>query len=593
MIGAAASVLAAAPANYYNSLDGKSGSALTDAIRLLSENHTVVTYSTKTWPAFEKTDVRELRGRMIWWDMYSNNLVYTENNGEMEHGSLNIEHSVANSWWGGKNGSNTAYSDLILLNPSDAVANGKKNDLPPGEVTDARILDNGLMKIGTPKSGQGGGASSVFEPADEYKGDFARAYFYVFATYNDLSTWKAETRYVYDSGCNLQPWAVEMLLRWHREDPVDSKEINRNEEIYALQNNRNPFIDYPILAEYVWGTLKGSNFSLSSASEATAIDRPAAPEFANAVLTGVDTYSARWWDGFTQKVTHTEGTLMLSLDGRSYYPSSNGEMEFDPASPNESHTVKAYVEAQVNGLTLRSPIATLSLLARDPSKTEYTTARWTKQTVGETPDLTDGKWVIISSNSYHAMSSVGGTTSTKYLENGGLVDFDSEGRIVQLPLDAAVVEFESVSSGKYRLKVNDVFGNYKGSWNASGKNAMTLNANTYTPGSFSAIDLGDSFRFVFDQNGSLQFNKTQVRFVNYESTQTPVYLYRFLDMEGGTTGIGSIGDDDWAVGIEGNDIIAPEGTVIYDLNGRRMEGRNLGPGIYIVKGAGKSVKILL
>ena len=51
----------------------------------------------------------------------------------------------------------------------------------------------------------------------------------------------------------LKPWAVELLLKWHKQDPVSEKEVNRNNAVYAVQGNRNPYVDYPQLADYVWG----------------------------------------------------------------------------------------------------------------------------------------------------------------------------------------------------------------------------------------------------------------------------------------------------------------------------------------------------
>lgn len=59
----------------------------------------------------------------------------------------------------------------------------------------------------------------------------------------------------------MQGWAVEMLLKWHRQDPVSDKERNRNDEVYKLQSNRNPFIDYPDLVEYIWGSMKGKPYT--------------------------------------------------------------------------------------------------------------------------------------------------------------------------------------------------------------------------------------------------------------------------------------------------------------------------------------------
>ena len=51
-------------------------------------------------------------------------------------------------------------------------------------------------------------------------------------------------------------WSLELLLKWHSEDPVSLKEVRRNEEVYKIQGNRNPYIDYPDLIEFVWGALK-------------------------------------------------------------------------------------------------------------------------------------------------------------------------------------------------------------------------------------------------------------------------------------------------------------------------------------------------
>jgi hypothetical protein len=59
----------------------------------------------------------------------------------------------------------------------------------------------------------------------------------------------------------LNTWSINLLLKWHRQDPVSQKEIDRNEAVYGFQNNRNPFIDYPELAEYIWGTYAGQPFT--------------------------------------------------------------------------------------------------------------------------------------------------------------------------------------------------------------------------------------------------------------------------------------------------------------------------------------------
>lgn len=584
-ICACAAAVAEIPEGYYQSLDGKQGADLKQAVRAIADGHTVVTYNTKTWDAFEITDVRTIRGKQVWWDMYSNNIVYLP-----EHAALNIEHSVANSWWGGKNGSKEAYSDLFHLNPSDQNANNKKSHNPPGEVVDPRILDNGVFRIGTPANGQGGGATSVFEPADEYKGDFARAYLYVFTTYDNLN-WKSEYDYIYDSAGNLLPWAVELLLRWNSQDPVDSKETERNEAVYAIQNNRNPFIDYPQLAEYIWGNKSSEHFSLATESPVQPVDRPAAPEFNGVRLTGVNTYAGRWWDGTEIPVSSSEGDLFVSIDGAPYAPVDN--IYIDPAADgDEAHSFAAYSKIEADGISLRSPVARLNMLARDPLVTDYSAARWERVKKGDNFNLSSGPYILLAAPTLQVMSTTGGTTANSFMECAGFVEFDDD-IVIELPVDAALVRFESVTGGKFRLIVRDIYDRFIGSWNSTAKNKMRLDPTAYTPGIGSIAD-DDTFSFIFDQYGSLQYNASQPRFLNYESSQKPVYLYRFKDLNGGWSGIDAVTpESEWGVGIDGNNIIVDENSMIFDLSGRPVSGKNLPKGVYIVVSPQGSHKVTL
>lgn len=259
---AASTALAAAPDGYYDSLEGKKRTELRNAARDIVKNHKEIPYGTNTWDAFKQTDVHFVNGRQAWWDMYSDDVTYTING----HSGLNIEHSMPNSWWGGKNADYEAYCDIVNLNPADETANSKKSNYPLGEIRNV-TWTNGVCSIGQPVSGQGGGASYVFEPADEYKGDFARQYMYMFTVYNDTG-WAARYDWMYDlnSIIFLRPWASQLLLKWSAEDPVDQKEINRNNAIYKVQGNRNPFIDLPELADYIWGDKNDTPFTFGGSS---------------------------------------------------------------------------------------------------------------------------------------------------------------------------------------------------------------------------------------------------------------------------------------------------------------------------------------
>lgn len=309
-----ATAFAAAPDGYYDSLEGLSGVALKKAVKAVAREHTVVNYSQDTrfpdlpyaWLVFEQSDQYDADGTPVWWDMYSSNAILIRNG----HDGLNIEHCVPNSWWGKVK--NDAYRDLFHLNPSDATANGRKSNWPPGEVA-TPTFDNGVLKVGTPKSGQGGGASSVYEPADVYKGDFARAYFYIFTIYDnndsDIS-WGADYDWVYDlsSDLFLKPWSYELLLEWAKNDPVSQKEIDRNETIFRYQNNRNPFIDNPELAEHIWG------LSNNKAFHASAYTPGPEPKYPIDEVEEYDVLDGRWYAvKSTDEITESDRYVVAEL----------------------------------------------------------------------------------------------------------------------------------------------------------------------------------------------------------------------------------------------------------------------------------------
>ena len=264
---------AAYPGGYYDLMDGKSREALKAAAKLCVQNHQRLNYSdlpvywefSDVYPEMYENGAGDMCKR--WWDMYSDN-IYLILPGQAAKSSFSAnkmqrEHAVPKSWWksGGSVEYTPAYSDMWNLYPSDGPANQAKLNYPLGVVASA-TFDNGCTRVGTATTGQGGGSGRVFEPADEYKGDFARAFFYMATVYDDLP-WVVTYMYEQNEWPTLQPWAVNMLLQWSRQDPVSQKEIERNEEVEKSQGNRNPYVDFPELAEFVWGTRTDETFLLS------------------------------------------------------------------------------------------------------------------------------------------------------------------------------------------------------------------------------------------------------------------------------------------------------------------------------------------
>lgn len=244
---------------YPDGLEGKKGAEIKTYLHELLRDHKRIPYGGNgTWIVFRKSDVRP-DGSV--WDMYSNNKRYFSGNAGAVKG-MNIEHSVPKSWWGDTYPYSVDCSfDLHHLTPSDESANMAKSNYILGEVS-STSFENGVIKVGTTYINKR--SVNAFEPADEYKGDFARMYMYVVTCYQDY-TWRSAGTTMFQSNTypTFTDYSRDLLLKWHRQDPVSQKETNRNNAVYEAQGNRNPFIDYPELAEYIWGNKTNEAFYFS------------------------------------------------------------------------------------------------------------------------------------------------------------------------------------------------------------------------------------------------------------------------------------------------------------------------------------------
>ena len=242
------------PTGYYNNANGKASAELKTALYHIINPHTQLEYYSSSI-YFQQTDwypnaLDYPNG--YFWDMYS---TYQRSSWN----GLNREHSLPKSWFGITSATvNTSPmgTDLHNLYPSDYDANMAKSNFPLGEVTGTMAFNN-FVKVGV--SNTYSPTCSVFEPNDEYKGDFARDYMYMVTCYENFSGWTSLGGIMIQGGTYpvFKDRAIALLLKWHRQDPVSSKEINRNNAVYKLQGNRNPFVDYPEFAEYIWGKYVG------------------------------------------------------------------------------------------------------------------------------------------------------------------------------------------------------------------------------------------------------------------------------------------------------------------------------------------------
>lgn len=248
-------ILGQIPRGYYNAIDEKQNSELKTALHRILRNHTVLNYD-DLWYYFWTTDARPPTSGSIVWDMYSGTVRYFNPIRGRSTSGMDREHALPKSWWAPSAQSDryAAHNDLNHLYPSDAAANYAKSNYTLG-VVGTTTFNNGVTEVGR-NVYPGAPSQPAFEPADEYKGDFARTYMYMVTCYEDYAQqWRTEALYMFRNETYpvFQEWAKNMLLEWHRNDPVSEKERVRNEEVFFYQNNRNPFIDFPQLAEYIWG----------------------------------------------------------------------------------------------------------------------------------------------------------------------------------------------------------------------------------------------------------------------------------------------------------------------------------------------------
>ncbi len=282
---------------YYTSLNNKSAANLWTAVSsVAAKNRGNLGYD-GLYNAYIKTDSYPAdsvgKAGMV-WDMYSE-CGYEHNQRKCgsyssECDCYNREHSIPKSWFGGS--TSGIGCDIFHVVPTDGKVNGMRSAYVYGEVkgnpeytsysghkkgTGAAIINARKTICAEAGSTTPCSAGTVFEPVDQYKGDFARGYMGVMASWNKDMT-KAEgsnffqSSYSASTNYGLTAYGVALLMKWHREDPVSQKEIDRNNGIQETQGNRNPFIDYPYLAEYIWGEHAGETVDMSLLMSSSDID---------------------------------------------------------------------------------------------------------------------------------------------------------------------------------------------------------------------------------------------------------------------------------------------------------------------------------
>ncbi len=253
--------------SYYQSAEELSGYTLKTELAAIISGHTTRTYG-DLWTFYSQSETDsyyENDGSII--DIYSENPNGSDpysftaisdqcGNYNGEGGCYNREHSFPRSWFGGD--VDPMNTDVHHIFATDGYVNSQRSSYPYGEVGSATFTSQNGSRLGSAATTLGY-SGTVFEPIDEFKGDIARAYFYMATRYqSSIGSWESNSSYA-DAVLNgtsnqvFENWFLTMLLSWHSQDPVSQKEIDRNDAAQVYQGNRNPFVDHPNFVTSIWG----------------------------------------------------------------------------------------------------------------------------------------------------------------------------------------------------------------------------------------------------------------------------------------------------------------------------------------------------
>lgn len=301
---------------YYNSTENLSEEALKTALKTkLALGYTSLGYSPARDQMFMTLDNQKFNGQGA--TVNTLECVYTgvkvtgyTSRADAQNQGFNTEHTFPQSFF---SSNEPMLSDLFHIFPTESNVNNVRGNSPFGTV------------LGT--GGQVGGGSQfsggVFEPRDVHKGRCARAMMYFSLRYQDYS-------------CFFKP-QEDTLVAWHKRFPPDNIELGRNAGIFAVQHNRNPFIDYPQFSQRI-----------NKITSCTVSDNQHADYFQpdNNIYFGVFTSSSTITGTYYFSVVNT-GNLPyqitnISLFNGSYFELINGTDIDTVVNPRETHQFQVY-----------------------------------------------------------------------------------------------------------------------------------------------------------------------------------------------------------------------------------------------------------
>ena len=268
-------VSSTAPASYYASLEGLSGNSLKLALQNIIANPSIVRLHSYAdiWEILKTSDQNPLNSGQI-WEIYLEQPMskIDQQQGSSIVGKWNREHIFCQSR-GGFEVANIDIADGINLWNStsaastvDGVSDAHHIRAVNGQENSSRNNKNyGMVNSATVYAGAPGTQGS-------WRGDVARACFYMAVRFNGLNVVNGDPSENNGSNPSGNIGDLATLLSWNLSDPRDDFEMNRNNHIQTWQYNRNPFIDFPQLANYIFGSQFGSPWFAALANESFEIE---------------------------------------------------------------------------------------------------------------------------------------------------------------------------------------------------------------------------------------------------------------------------------------------------------------------------------
>jgi len=542
---------------YYKDADRKSGAALKTALSaIITKDHTKIGYD-GLYNAYKKTDSRPDGKVRDWYSNATNYTHVTDKAGsyKKEGDCYNREHSLPQSWFEGGGNADYLKCDIVHVLPTDGYINNQRSNNVLANVNPSRI--SGQSKNGYSKWGQcgvSGYSGTVFEPNDDIKGDMARIYFYVVTRYESNCTkWasNATANAVFTSSSSYQPfkdWYYKMLVEWSQNDPVDELEIARNNAVYSEQGNRNPFVDYPGLEEYIWGDKKNEPFDYDDYNATVAVRTP--------------TFSP---DGGTytspQSVTiscATDGaTIYYTIDGTT--PTASSTPYTEPITVSESLTLMAIAVKDDE----QSSVATASFVINEGGDDPTPTGDNIYKKVTSTSDLESGKrYLIVYEEGGKALLRLDGKAGT------GSVSITSDAIDLNNKSNQAMVLVFNKVGNEWTIKGSD--GNFMAlTSNSNALNTATTADDNTAKWTISISGGTATISNVQFSGRSLKLNESADMFRCYTSGQKDVTIFK---------------ETTSTTDIQKSSISSGKNREIYDLQGRKINGKPAKKGVYVRNG---------